>query len=46
MIRQPSLDTIKLIKQIDWTLPPLKVVLCMYFIPLNPSIDFFFRSSC
>jgi len=27
MIRQPSLDIIKLIKQIDWNLPPLKVVL-------------------
>ncbi|CAF1162306.1 unnamed protein product [Rotaria sordida] len=27
MIRQPSLDIIKLIKQINWNLPPLKVVL-------------------
>ncbi|CAF0739089.1 unnamed protein product [Didymodactylos carnosus] len=26
MIRQPSLDTIKLLKQIDWSLPPLKVL--------------------
>ena len=28
MIRQPSLDIIKIMKQIDWSLPPLKVVLC------------------
>jgi len=27
MIRQPSLDIIKLMKQIDWKLPPLKVLL-------------------
>ncbi|CAF2115642.1 unnamed protein product [Rotaria magnacalcarata] len=27
MIRQPSLDIIKLIKQINWNLPPLKIVL-------------------
>ncbi|CAF0858948.1 unnamed protein product [Adineta ricciae] len=27
MIRQPSLDVIKLMKQINWNLPPLKVVL-------------------
>lgn len=31
MIRQPSIDIIKLMKQINWSLPPLKVVLCKYF---------------
>jgi hypothetical protein len=34
MIRQPSLDIIKLMKQIDWNLPPLKVVLCKYVVLL------------
>lgn len=34
MIRQPSLDVIKLMKQINWNLPPLKVVLCEFlFLP-------------
>jgi hypothetical protein len=44
MIRQPSLDIIKLIKQIDWNLPPLKVVLCKLFLLISHLIDGVFFS--
>lgn len=47
MIRQPSLDIIKLMKQIDWTLPPLKTVLCKKLInPFYCIANSFRRSSC
>jgi hypothetical protein len=39
MIRQPSLDIIKLMKQIDWKLPPLKVVLCKSFLLISHRIE-------
>ncbi|CAF1324573.1 unnamed protein product [Adineta steineri] len=41
MIRQPSIDIIKLMKQIDWNLPPLKVVLFPSELGVGMSLSLF-----